>query len=233
MSDKAIVLSSGGADSTTCVGMAVDKFGADNVVTVSANYGQRHRRELDCAIKIAEHYKVQHYEIDLTTILQYSDCSLLANSSNEIPEGSYADQVKANDKGKVLTYVPFRNGLLLSSVAALAQSLFPDNDVDIYIGAHSDDSAGNAYADCSIEFIEAMKKSINIGTYGQVFVVAPLNKMTKAQVITKGLELNVPYEMTWSCYNGRDKACGNCGTCLDRLAAFEANGVKDPIEYEI
>ena len=229
---KAIVLNSGGVDSTTCVAIAVDRLGAENVVTVSAFYGQKHAKELECAKEIAKYYDVEHYEIDLFNILQYSNCSLLSDSTEELPEMTYAEQIEKNGEGKVSTYVPFRNGLLLSSVAALAQSIFPDDYVSIYLGAHADDAAGNAYADCSEEFTDAMAKAINIGTYGKVGLIAPLVNLNKAQVVEWGLKLGVPYYLTWSCYAGEEKACGRCGTCIDRLAAFEANGVSDPIEYE-
>lgn len=229
---KALVLSSGGVDSTTCIGIAISKIGRNNVSTVSVSYGQRHSKELECADKVAEYLGVKHYILDLSNVLQYSNCSLLAHSTENVPEKSYADQIAENGEGKVSTYVPFRNGLMLSAVAALAQSIYPDDDVDIYIGAHADDAAGHAYADCSEEFTSAMNTAIVIGTYGKVRVVAPLVTMNKAQVVSTGLELGVPYSRTWSCYKGGDKACGKCGTCIDRLAAFAANGVKDPIEYE-
>ena len=121
---------------------------------------------------------------------------------------------------------------MLSSVAALAQSIWSEDDVDILLGAHADDAAGRAYADCSEEFTSAMNTAIVIGTYGKVRVVAPLVNMNKAEVIGTGLKLNVPYELTTTCYKGGDKACGKCGTCIDRLNAFHANGVEDPIEYE-
>lgn len=91
--------------------------------------------------------------------------------------------------------------------------------------------AGNAYADCSVGFNNAMNEAISIGTYGLVSLRAPLNRWNKAQVVAEGLKLKVPYELTWSCYDGGEKACGECGTCIDRKAAFEANGVKDPIDY--
>ena len=146
---KALVLNSGGVDSTTCVGLAVKKFGSNNVSTVYVRYGQKHVKELECAKKIADHYHVKHYELDLSNILQYSNCSLLGHSTENVPEKSYADQIKENGEGKVSTYVPFRNGLMLSAVAALAQSIYPEDYVDIYLGAHADDAAGNAYADCS------------------------------------------------------------------------------------
>ena len=228
MSTKALVLSSGGVDSTTCVGIAVHELGSENVSTVSVFYGQRHSKELECANKIAEFYNVNHYELNLSEILKYSNCSLLANSTKEVPDGDYADQIDKTEDGMVSTYVPFRNGLLLSSVAALAVSLYPDEEVDIYLGAHADDAAGNAYADCSKEFTDAMTQAIALGTYNKVHVVAPLVEMNKAQVVATGLKLNVPYKYTWSCYKGGDKPCGTCGTCIDRAKAFAANGIKDP-----
>lgn len=225
---KALVLSSGGVDSTTCIGIAVNEVGSENVSTVSIFYGQKHDKELDCANKVANFYRLKHYVLDLSDVLQYSNCSLMQNSSENIPLMSYADQMKANGEGKVSTYVPFRNGLMLSAVAALAQSIYPDDDVDIYLGAHADDAAGRAYADCSEEFTSAMNTAIVIGTYGKVRVAAPLVNMNKAEVVKTGISLNVPYKLTWSCYAGGDRPCGKCGTCVDRAAAFAANHVHDP-----
>lgn len=229
---KAIVLSSGGVDSTTAIAYAIDKHGCENVDTVSVFYGQRHDKELECAKAIAEYYKVPHYELDLSEVFKLSNCSLLASSDEEIPEMSYAEQIETNGEGKVSTYVPFRNGLMLSAVASLAISLHPDSPCTIYIGAHADDAAGEAYADCSEDFIYKISRAILAGTYNQVEVQAPFVKMNKAEVVAQGLQLNVPYNLTWSCYKGQDKACGKCGTCIDRKAAFEANNTTDPIEYE-
>lgn len=225
---KALVLSSGGVDSTTCVGIAVKDVGSENVSTVSVFYGQKHNKELECADKVAEFYNVKHYVLDLSNVLQYSNCSLMKNSTEDIPMMSYAEQIEKNGEGKVSTYVPFRNGLMLSAVAALAQSIYPDDDVDIYLGAHADDAAGRAYADCSEEFTSAMNTAIVIGTYGKVRVVAPLVNLNKAGVVKLGLSIDVPYKYTWSCYAGGDKPCGHCGTCIDRAKAFEANGISDP-----
>lgn len=229
MSKKAVVLSSGGVDSTTCLGIAVEELGSENVTTVSITYGQKHLKEIECAKNVSKFYKVDHRELDLTDIFKDSNCALLVNSTEEIPEGSYASQINKKDNGMVNTYVPFRNGLMLAAAASLAVSLHPDDDVYIYIGAHADDAAGNAYADCSPEFTDAMNKAINLGTYGKVAIKAPLVNMTKADVVKKGLEIGVPYELTWSCYNGKDEPCGVCGTCIDRAKAFAANGVLDPI----
>lgn len=230
MSKRALVLSSGGVDSTTCVAIAVDELGAKNVATVSAFYGQKHSKELEAAEKVAEYYGLEHYVIDLskTGIFDKSECPLLAGRDEAIRHESYAEQIAHDGEGMVRTYVPFRNGLLLSSVAALAMAAFPNDDVDIYLGAHADDAAGNAYADCSQEFTDAMTEAINIGTYGKVHTKAPLVNLNKAGVVAKGLELGAPYKYTWSCYEGGDKPCGTCGTCIDRAAAFAANGVKDP-----
>lgn len=225
---KALVLSSGGVDSTTCVGIAVKDVGSENVSTVSVFYGQKHNKELECADKVAEFYNVKHYVLDLSNVLQYSNCSLMKNSTEDIPMMSYAEQIEKNGEGKVSTYVPFRNGLMLSAVAALAQSIYPDDDVDIYLGAHADDAAGRAYADCSEEFTSAMNTAIVIGTYGKVRVVAPLVNLNKAGVVKLGLSIDVPYKYSWSCYAGGDKPCGHCGTCIDRAKAFEANGISDP-----
>lgn len=228
MSKKALVLSSGGVDSTTCVSMAVHELGRENVATVSIFYGQKHRKELDAAQKVADFYHVPHYELDLSKIFQYSNCSLLSHSTEEIIHESYEDQIAQNGEGKVSTYVPFRNGLMLSAVASLAMSLFEKDDVDIYLGAHADDAAGNAYADCSEAFTDAMGKAISIGTYEQCHLVAPFVEVNKAGIVKKGLELGTPYELTWSCYEGGDRPCGTCGTCIDRARAFAANGVPDP-----
>lgn len=222
---KAMVLFSGGVDSTTCLGIAVDKYGAENVVALSISYGQKHTKEIECSQKIAQHYGVEHLYLDLAKIFQYSDCSLLSHSDQEIPLESYAEQIQKTNGSPVSTYVPFRNGLFLSSAASIALSKGCDV---IYYGAHSDDAAGSAYPDCSDAFNKAMNEAIYLGSGNQLKVEAPFINLTKAQVVKKGLELKVPYEFTWSCYMGEDKPCGVCGTCIDRAKAFAENGVADP-----
>jgi len=225
---KALVLSSGGVDSTTCIGLAVATFGFENVATVSVFYGQKHQKELIAARDIAKFYGVKHYELNLSQIFSHSNCSLLAHSTEAIRHESYAEQIAKDGEGMVRTYVPFRNGLMLSAVSSLAGSLYPEKEVSLYLGAHADDAAGNAYADCSPEFTYAMNEAIRIGTYSKVTLVAPLVNLNKAQVVELGLSLNVPYELTWSCYEGGEQPCETCGTCIDRAAAFAANGAVDP-----
>ena len=224
---KAVILSSGGIDSTTCLALAVKEYGAKNVATISVFYGQKHQRELPAARRVAEYYGVLHEEYDLAPIFRGSTCALLAGAPNEIDHRSYAEQLVGRNGG-VSTYVPFRNGLMLSTAASAAGSIFEAEDVLLYLGAHSDDAAGNAYADCSEEFLSAMGEAISIGTYGRIRLVAPFAGKNKAEVVRTGLALGVPYEMTWSCYEGGEKPCGVCGTCRDRAAAFRANGVEDP-----
>ena len=223
---KALVLLSGGVDSATCLGIAVDKYGAENVIALAVYYGQKHSRELMAAENVAEYYGVKLKKLDLALIFADSDCSLLSSSTEDIPKESYAEQLEKTGGAPVSTYVPFRNGLFLSSAASIA---IANGCGVIYYGAHSDDAAGNAYPDCSDEFNKAMDRAIFLGSGQQLRIEAPFVKLTKADVVKKGIELNVPYELTWSCYEGGDKPCGVCGTCRDRIAAFEANGITDPL----
>ena len=221
---KALVLFSGGVDSTTRLALAVEKYGKENVLALSVSYGQKHSRELEAAEKLANYYGVILKKLDLSVIFADSDCSLLQGSTEEIPKESYADQLSKTDGSPVSTYVPFRNGLFLSAAASVALS---NGCEKIYYGAHSDDAAGNAYPDCSQAFNDAINTAIYVGSGNQLSVVAPFIGMTKAEVVAQGVKLNVPYEMTWSCYEGNDKPCGVCGTCRDRIAAFRANGIED------
>ena len=222
---KALVLFSGGVDSTTCLAMAIEKYGREEVLALSVGYGQKHSKELEAAAAIADYYGVAHQTLDLSLIFEGSECSLLKGSEKEIPKSSYAEQLAETDGSPVSTYVPFRNGLFLASAASIALSR---GCSEIYYGAHSDDAAGNAYPDCSKEFNEAINRAISLGSGDQLRVVAPFIGMTKAEVVAVGLKLNVPYKLTWSCYEGKDKPCGICGTCRDRTAAFRANGIEDP-----
>lgn len=223
---RALVLCSGGVDSTTLLAMAVDRYGSENVVALSISYGQRHEKELKAARDVARYYHVEQRFLDLAAIFADSSCSLLAHSEKEIPKESYAEQLEETDTKLVSTYVPFRNGLFLSSAASMALSL--ECSV-LYYGAHHDDWAGNAYPDCSREFVAAMNNAIMEGTGGELHMEAPFVEWSKADIVKKGLELNVPYELTWSCYEGGDKPCGVCATCIDRKRAFELNGSVDPL----
>ena len=164
---KAVVLFSGGVDSTTCLGMAIDKYGKENVIALSISYGQKHLKEIEASNKIAAYYGVEHLQMDLEKIFAYSDCSLLRHSDQEIPEESYAEQLEKTDGKPVSTYVPFRNGLFLSCAASIALS--KECNV-IYYGAHADDAAGNAYPDCSSAFFLFLRK------FNQIFIRSPVER---------------------------------------------------------
>lgn len=223
---NALVLTSGGVDSTTALALAIEKYGKDHVLALSISYGQKHSKEIEAAKAVALHYGVEQLFLDLGLIFQYSNCSLLQQSTEEIPEESYAEQIeKTGGETPVSTYVPFRNGLFLSAAASIALSR--DCEV-IYYGAHADDAAGFAYPDCSPVFNNAMNTAIYEGSGHQLRIEAPFVNKNKSDIVAIGLKLGVPYELTWSCYEGGDKPCGKCGTCIDRAAAFAANGVADP-----
>lgn len=223
---KILVLLSGGLDSTTCLAMAVDRVGNDNVSALNAYYGQKHKKEIESARKVAEYYGVSYSEMDLSCVFKNSDCPLLEASDRKIKHESYADQLaEMGGTGTVDTYVPFRNGLLLSAAVSHALSIGADI---IYYGAHVDDAAGRAYPDCTPEFVSHINAAADSGSGGLVSIEAPLLMWNKASVVSEGLRLGAPYELTWSCYEGGEKPCGTCGTCIDRAAAFAANGVSDP-----
>ena len=224
---KALVLASGGVDSSTCLALAVQKYGAENVIALSLFYGQKHHKELQSAQQIANYYQTKHLQLDLSEIFKFGDNALLIGSKQEIPKTTYAEQLSQNN-GPVDTYVPFRNGLFISAAASIA--LAQDCQL-LYYGAHRNDAAGSAYPDCSAEFQQAMAEAIWQGSGGQLKLIAPFLAETKAGVVKQGLALGVPYQLTWSCYEGEDLPCGLCGTCRDRQEAFRLNGVADPLKY--
>lgn len=222
---KAVVLLSGGIDSTTCLALAIEKYGAENILALTVTYGQKHKKEIESAKKVAEHYGVKIIFQDLSDAFKFSDSSLLEGSSKKIRHESYAEQFsEMGGQGTVDTYVPFRNGLFLSFAAAVAISF---NAEIIYYGAHADDAAGRAYPDCTPEFQNAMQTAIYEGSGRVCNLVAPFINKTKAEIVAEGLKISVPYNLTWSCYEGGDKPCGKCATCIDRKKAFELNGVED------
>lgn len=235
---RSMVLLSGGIDSTTCLAAAhaYHQKNGGSVEAISIDYGQRHVKETACAKAVCEHYNVKH------TILNVHDAlgrSMLTDPTEEVPDVSY-DEIK----GISPTYVPFRNGFMLSRLTAYAQLYVnrvahvtgltekpPQDLVTLYFGAHSEDARNWAYPDCTPEFIGAMANAIYVGTYGSVRLSAPLSYLTKDQIIAWGAKLGAPYHLTWSCYKGNDDHCGVCPTCRSRKASFEIAGIPDPTIY--
>ncbi len=223
---RSLVLLSGGLDSATCLAIKVAEYGKENVMALNVFYGQRHSREIESSRRIASYYGVRLEEYDLKSIMEGSDCPLLTGSEREIEHGTYAEQQGKAENGTVSTYVPFRNGLMLSIAAARA---LINGCTEICYGAHADDAAGSAYPDCAPQFYKAMDESVYEGSGHILHLSAPLISFTKADVVREGLRLGVPYEMTWSCYEGGEEPCHRCGTCIDRENAFKANGTIDPL----
>lgn len=219
---KAVVLLSGGIDSATCLAHAVNEWGPENVLALSIIYGQKHVRELQAAVNVADFYGVQYMRQDFTEVFQFSDCTLLKGRA-DVPYKAYAEQT--DGKTPVSTYVPFRNGLFLSYATAIALSI---GAADIWCGVHLDDATGAAYPDCSVHFIVGMGTAIREGSGNQVHLRAPFMYLNKTEVVKEGLRLKAPYHLTWSCYEGGFKPCGKCATCIDRAKAFENNGIADP-----
>lgn len=215
---KVVVIYSGGMDSFTVLHHAV-RHGHE-VYALSFNYGQRHVRELDAAARVCQQLGIPHKVVDITAIN-----SLLAGSSLtsdiEIPEGHYAEASMQS------TVVPNRNMILLSLAIGYAVSLGAEA---VYYGAHSGDHA--IYPDCRPEFVEKMNAISLIANYEPVRIEVPYLRNNKAEILADGLRMNLDYSQTWTCYNGREKACGKCGACVERLEAFAANQVTDPLQYE-
>lgn len=218
MSQKVVVIFSGGMDSFTVLNLAV-KEGLE-VFALSFDYGQRHNKELDYAARACKTLNVQHKIVDISAINQLIGGSSLT-SDIDVAEGHYEeDSMKS-------TVVPNRNMILLSMAVGYAVSICAKK---VYYGAHSGDHA--IYPDCRPEFVHKMNDVCAIANYEAVEIVTPYLAVSKTAILTAGLEMGLDYNLTWTCYNGREKACGKCGACQERLEAFTENGVTDPLAYE-
>ena len=223
---KVLVLLSGGIDSSTLLAQAVSIFGKEAVFALNIHYGQKHIIELKAAADVAKYYGVDYKVMDLSGVFKYSNSPLLVHSDRAIKHQSYAEQLdELGGSGTVDTYVPFRNGLMISAATSYALSVGADT---VFYGAHKDDAAGRAYPDCTIDFSEAMCRAVIEGTGGEIVLESPFIHYNKAAIVALGLELMVPYELTWSCYEGKASPCGKCGTCIDRENAFRLNKKTDP-----
>ncbi len=219
---KAIVLSSGGIDSTTA--MAIAKAENYELYSLTLDYGQRHKIEIESAKKAADFFCVKEHKIIVVGLGQIGGSALTDNI--DIPTDNPLEEIP-------VTYVPARNTIFLSIALAWAEVVGAN---DIFIGANIVDYSG--YPDCRSEYLEAFEKMANLGTKagikgGKIKIHAPLVKMSKSEIVKKGSELGIDYSITWSCYNPRasGKACGKCDSCKFRLKGFREAGYKDPIQY--
>lgn len=247
---KCVVSLSGGRDSSTCLGLAVEKYGAENVYAIGFEYGSKHPQELERAQMIADYYGVPYQVVKINPeIFEGSTCTMLVGSEKEIQKGMTYAEILAQKEGKVDTYVPARNTLFSAYVLAKAESISQqfNDDVIIMLGQHADDSGFSidekgeevldatkaAYPDCSIEFVNAFAEVARISSVGKVKYWAPFVKMHKWELIKCGLELKkpVPYELCLSCYDpitiddGSVEECifteKPCATCLDVKKAMK------------
>lgn len=218
---RAVLLLSGGLDSTTVAAMLKSEHIEFSALTV--DYGQRHSRELKSARQVASHFGAKEHivmSLDMTKI----GGSALTDSGIQVPD--------SGGNGIPVTYVPARNTIFLSLALAFAEAREADS---VYIGANAVDYSG--YPDCRPEFIDAFNRLVEVAVKRTVEgrplrVVAPLMRMSKAEIIRMGTEMQAPYELSWSCYRGGSRACGRCDSCSIRLRGFEEAGIRDPLEYE-
>lgn len=222
MSD-AIVLLSGGLDSATALGWASDRF--DRILPVSIYYGQRHRRETFAAESICE-----HYQLETPRYLDFSQAFAMIGGSSltsgRIDTNPSSEEVERTESLLPPTFVPGRNLVFISAAAALG---YVEKIPNIVGGWNAVDYSG--YPDCRPDFFESLEQTIAYALgldLGQLRIHTPLITLTKAQIIKLGLSLNVPYQLTWSCYAGGDTPCGQCDSCSIRIAGFKAAGLDDP-----
>lgn len=214
---KAVVIYSGGMDSFTLLNWAIQQ--GYQPYPVSFHYGQRHERELHVAAKVCEILSLRHQQIDLRAITPLIDGSALTGGQ-EVPDGAYAaDNLAA-------TIVPNRNMILLSLAVGYAVNI--GAEVCFY-GAHGGDHV--LYPDCTPEFVREMDKLAQLANLEPVRIEAPFLHQTKADILRQGLAMDLDYAQSWTCYKGEQLACGRCSACCERLEAFAACGLQDPLEY--
>lgn len=226
MTKKAVVLLSGGLDSATTLALA--QLQGFSLQTLSFDYGQRHQREVEAAAALAQYYHAERQQRVTIDLRAFGGSALTAN----IPV-PHDRSVVDMSQDIPITYVPARNTVFLSFALAYAEVSGAD---DIFLGINAIDYSG--YPDCRPEYLAAFEKMANLATKattqdGRTFHIhAPLMYMDKAQIVRTGTELGVPYQLTWSCYEGDTLACGTCDSCLLRLNGFVEAGRTDPIAYK-
>ena len=219
MSKKVVVIYSGGMDSYTVLHKAIEEGLTPFALTF--DYGQRHVKEIQVASDVCKELGINHKVIDITAINQLIGGSSLTDNSIEVALGDYENSNMVN------TVVPNRNMILLSLAIGYAVSIGAEK---VYYGAHSGDH--DIYPDCRPIFVEKMNEVAAVANYESTEIYSPYLKSDKIGILKDGIRMGLDYSKTWTCYNGREKACGQCGSCVERLEAFEKNGLTDPIAYE-
>jgi len=226
MVKKAVCLLSGGLDS--CVVSFIAKEKGFDLYALSFQYGQLHKKELSCAKKIAEDVGAKKHIILDVDFNKIAGSSLIDASQDSIKNHDLKDVGRDIPS----TYVPARNTVFLSLALAYAETIDADA---IFLGINAVDFSG--YPDCRPKYIQAYQKMANLATKrgvegNPINIEAPLLHLTKSEIVKTGLKLKIPFENTWSCYRGKEKACGRCDSCVLRLKGFKDAGIKDPVSYD-
>ncbi|MBU7581302.1 MAG: 7-cyano-7-deazaguanine synthase QueC [Nostoc sp. TH1S01] len=222
---KAVILLSGGLDSSTVLYQA--KADGCECYAISFDYQQRHRRELNSAMLVAQTAEVKEHQVVNFDLRKWGG-SALTDEKIDIPQARSLEEMSENIP---VTYVPARNTIFLSFALGYAEAIAAER---VYIGVNALDYSG--YPDCRPDYIQAMQEVFRLGTKqgregNATAIAAPLVNLKKTEIIQLGNKLGVPWHLTWSCYTGGDVACGVCDSCRLRLAAFEELGLKDPLPY--
>lgn len=218
--DNVVMIYSGGMDSTVLLYELLMEGHFINALTV--NYGQKHSREIESAIEICKlHSGLNHKIADLSRIKNFIAGSSQTSDDVEVPEGHYAEESMKQ------TVVPNRNMIMLSLAVGWAIKLGCPR---VYYANHSGDHT--IYPDCRPEFVRALDEAVSLCDWNPVRLQSPFRHISKADICERGHRLGVPFSKTWSCYKGREKHCGKCGTCVERKEAFAIAGIQDPTDYE-
>ncbi len=216
---KVVLTHSGGLDSTVLLWHLREQ--GMEVRCLSVDYGQRHKKEIGVAAEICKLAGVEHQVADLSSLGFLFAGSSQTSPEIAVPEGHYAEESMKQ------TVVPNRNMVLLALAGAWAVATKSDA---VGYAAHAGDHA--IYPDCREEFAQLMGRALLTCDWQVIALLRPFILKSKAEIVRLGKQINAPFAMTWSCYNGREKHCGKCGTCVERIEAFQIAGVQDPTEYE-
>jgi 7-cyano-7-deazaguanine synthase len=223
--EKSIIILSGGLDSSILMYEMIDKPNIEVVAAICFDYGQRHKKEIECAKYLCDVNDIPLKVIDLGFFKDLTQGgSALTDNSIDVPTAA-----ESLGDSQALSYVPNRNMMMLSIAVSYAESVGAEN---VFYGAGGDDEH-SGYWDCTKEFLENINKVISLNRKNKIQICAPYVNLSKKEIVKRGMGLKVPFENTWTCYNGRDKSCGKCITCSNRIKSFIMNGLQDSLPYEV
>lgn len=220
-----VVLLSGGIDSAVTLTQVLSHTQSDPVVAVNVRYPSKHNNlEAEAAHAVARYYDIKIFPLDLNWLFKNFVSSLLLSSSEPIPEGHYtAENMRS-------TVVPMRNVIFSTILAGVVMCQYPEHQIYLWMGMHAGDHA--IYPDCRPETVTPLKEAVLQASDKRVTLITPFLSETKDEIVRLGWHRNVPFDLTRTCYTDNPVACGKCGSCNERLAAFAANHITDPLRYQ-